>query len=381
VDADPRPRVILLNGIELEAWNYSHSFARCTDNREIQAMLARTRRVEQQQQTTINWLHPADQTVLETTLAFEQVAIDLTAYLARCEPDPYVREAFHFGLLEDFDHLYRYSELIDYLEGKDPQTITQGKTDVLPGRPTVAHHNAPEMRLLRHYEKNRALPLSKLHILTLLSGEQQTYNFYKNSGNYYGAPIARELYAEIGEVEEEHVSFYESLLDPAETHLERQVMHELMEVYNYYHCFEHETDSRIKSIWEQFLHYELEHLHLWADLYRKYEGVDPRDVFGEQMTVDFKFQENKDYLRMVLERQVDVREVDGVWMMKDDLPPDWPSLAYQAAVNGRGIPSEEISDLQARAAEPPERPGDELLERARSLAMEMRDDAMLQGVR
>src|SRR3712207_7891498 len=46
---------------------------------------------------------------LETTLAYEQVAIDLTAYLARHEPDPYLREVLNFGLLEDFDHLYRYS--------------------------------------------------------------------------------------------------------------------------------------------------------------------------------------------------------------------------------------------------------------------------------
>jgi len=54
-------------------------------------LLARTRRVEDQQQTTINWLNPGDATNLETTLAYEQVAIDLTGYLARHEPDPYVR--------------------------------------------------------------------------------------------------------------------------------------------------------------------------------------------------------------------------------------------------------------------------------------------------
>src|SRR5829696_5468488 len=135
VDAYTRTRVILMNGIEVEAWNYSHAFARCTDNPEIKALLARTRMVEQQQQTTINWLNPADQTVLETTIAYEQVAVDLTAYLARHEPDPYLREALHFGLLEDFDHLYRYSELLDYLEGTDPNAILQGKRRSSPGGP------------------------------------------------------------------------------------------------------------------------------------------------------------------------------------------------------------------------------------------------------
>ena len=207
VDAYTRTRVILMNGIEVEAWNYSHAFARCTDNPEIKALLAKTRMVEQQQQTTVNWLNPADQSVLETTIAYEQVAIDMTAYLARNEPDPYVREAFNFGLLEDFDHLYRYGELLDYLEDKDPNTIVQGKTEILPGRATADHHNDPEVMLRKHYERNRALPLSKLHILTLLSGEQQTYNYYKTQGPLYANRLARELYAEIGEVEEHHVTF------------------------------------------------------------------------------------------------------------------------------------------------------------------------------
>jgi hypothetical protein len=163
VDAYTRTRVILMSGIENGAWNFAHHFARSTDDPVTKSLLARTRMV-QQQQTTINWLNPADQSVLETTIAYEQVAIDLTAYFARNEPDPYVREAFNFGLLEDFDHLYRYSELLDYLEGKEADSILQGKTEVFPGRPTSEHHNDPEVRLLRHYERIKevhAAPIDK----------------------------------------------------------------------------------------------------------------------------------------------------------------------------------------------------------------------------
>ena len=378
VDAYTRTRIILMNGIETEAWVFSNQFHRSTDNPEIRALLARTRRVEQQQQITVNWLNPADQTIVETTIGYEQVAIDMTAYLARNEPDPYVREAFNFGLLEDFDHLYRYSELLDYLEGTDPNTIVQGKTDIVPGRPTQDHHNDPEVRLLKHYEKNRALPLSKLHIMTLLSGEQQTYNYYKNVGPFFEDPLARRLYAEIGEVEEEHVTFYGSLLDPTETMLERQVLHELMEVYNYLHCVQQETDERIRGIWDQFLHMELTHLQLWAEMMEKYEGRDPAELFGSTLTVDFQFTENKEYIRRTLERQRDVRELplppDGGpnWMMKNQLPRDWPSYAYQEVVNADGSPSEEIVDRQRREAQRTERPGNDLLERARELAVQAR---------
>jgi rubrerythrin len=376
IEAYSRARVILMNGIEAEAGLYSHSFARMTDNREIKALLARTRRVEDQQQTTINWLNPGDQTILETTLGYEQVAVDLTAYLARHEPDPYVREALHFGLLEDFDHLYRYSELLDYLEGTDPNSVLQGKTDILPGRPTEVHHNDPEMRLLRHYEKNRAHPLSKLHIWTLLSGEQQTRNYYKEHGPEFTDRRARELYAEISEVEEEHVSYYESLVDPTETPLERQVLHELVEVYNYLHCFEQETDPRLKQIWDEFLHMELTHVQLWGEMLKKYEGIEPEVLFGAELSVEFQFQENKEYVRGVLEQQRDLREIGERWVFKDDLPKNWPSYAYQKIVNGDGVPSEEIMQEQSgRHNGTAQHPGDELLARARELAQQFSQTA------
>ena len=105
VDAYTRCRVILMNGIEMESILFSHNFARISDDNALKGLLANIRRVDSQQQTTINWLNPFDQTVLETTIAYEQVAVDLTAYLARTEPDPYMKDVLHFGLLEDFDHL------------------------------------------------------------------------------------------------------------------------------------------------------------------------------------------------------------------------------------------------------------------------------------
>jgi hypothetical protein len=58
--------------------------------------------------------------------------------------------------------------------------------------------------------------------------------------------------------------------------------------------------------------------------------------------------------------------------MKDQLPKDWPSYAYQAAVNADGVPSEEIVDRQRREAQRTERPGNDLLERARELAVQFR---------
>ena len=352
VDAFTRCRVILMNGIENEAAIFSHAFARASDDPDLKAQLAALRRVEHQQQNTINWLNPADQSVLETTIGFEQVAIELTAYLARTEPDPYVKQAFDFGLLEDFDHLYRFSQLLDLVHGKDPNEILQGRTDVLPARPTQDHHNAPFLRLLNHYEKSRAHPRSKVNVLTLLAGEQQTMNFYKTVGGMYGSPEARQLYAEISIVEEEHVSQYESLADPTETWLERWVLHEFTECANYYTCMETEIDPRIKQLWEMFLSYELEHLRIAGEALERLQGKDPQELMGaEGLPTPATFEINREYVTNVIKETSGLRLVmGGKWARLDELPDDWPSFAYQAAVHADGAASEAVVRMRMDAA-------------------------------
>jgi hypothetical protein len=351
VDAFTRCRVILMNGIEMEAAIFSHAFARVSDDPDLKAQLAAIRRVEHQQQNTINWLNPSDQSILETTIGYEQVAIELTAYLARTEPDPYVKQAFDFGLLEDFDHLYRYSQLLDLIHGKDPNEILQGRTDVLPARPTQDHHNAPFLRLLNHYEKTRAHPRSKVNVLTLLAGEQQTMNFYKTVGNMYGSPEARQLFAEISIVEEEHVTQYESLADPTETWLERWVLHEYTECANYYTCMETEVDPRLKAMWELFLSYELEHLRIAGEALRRMQNKDPEELMGTELPTPATFETNREYVTNVIKEQSDLRLVmGGKWARLSELPEDWPSYSYQAAVHADGAASETVLRMRMDAA-------------------------------
>ena len=87
-DAFTRVRIILMNGIESEASRFGHACARM--NKELQLPLALVRRAEQHQQTMVNWLLPADQSPLETTIGYEQVAVEVTASLAQQEPDAYI---------------------------------------------------------------------------------------------------------------------------------------------------------------------------------------------------------------------------------------------------------------------------------------------------
>ncbi|MBQ2644565.1 hypothetical protein IJG14_03215, partial [bacterium] len=271
VDCYTRTRQILMNGIEVESWGFKHQLNRFLSHldSEDKVNISRIGRIENQQQMTCNWLGAADQSVLETTLGYEQVAVDLTAWLAQNEPDKYVKETFNFGLLEDFDHLYRYAQFAYIEEGVEPNDIVKGQTDVIIGRPTQHHHNCNGLRIRKHYDKTKALPQTKVNILTVLSGEQQTHNFYAEHGFMYGNHVLRETYAEIKDVEEEHVTMYESLIDPTETMLEKALLHEFTEVCNYYTCLEDEVDEEIKKYWELFLDMELGHLRVISDIFKK----------------------------------------------------------------------------------------------------------------
>lgn len=338
-DAFTRVRIILMNGIETEALRFSHSCARM--NRELQVPLAQVRRAEQHQQTLINWLLPPDQSPLETTIAYEQVAIEVTAAVVQQEPDPYLAQVLRFGMLEDFDHLYRYSALLDRMEGKDANNILQSYTDILPGRPTVFHHRDPQDDLRTPYDRLTALPISKLNALTILAGEHQTHDYYANIGPLFADPLARQLYAEIASIEEQHVTQYESIIDPNETWMEKWMLHEAMEVWAYWSCVQQESNPRIKAIWERFLDYELGQLHEVMDFYRTLDLREPEELIPATLPEPVKFESQREFVRETLANELDLRAAGASFVDAADEPQD--SLRYRDQLNSQGSPSELVT--------------------------------------
>jgi hypothetical protein len=336
-DAFTRVRVILMNGIESEQNRFLHALARM--NGELQLDAAKIRRVEQHQQTLVNWLNPGDQSVLETTIGFEQVAIEVTASVAQSEPDAYLAQVYRYGLLEDFDHMYRYSALMDRMEGKDANSILQSYTDILPGRPTVVEHRHPADELRRPYQRHAAHPLSKLNALTIMAGENQTHDYYMTVGPTFSDPLARLLYAEIASIEEQHVTQYESIIDPNETWLEKWLMHEANEVYNYWSCASFETNDRIKAIWERFVDYELGHLHYVAELLQRHARRDPEEFLPRTLPEPIQYKSQREFVRETL-REVPYRAVGTEIGLLEESP---ETLAYRNQMNSEGSPSELVS--------------------------------------
>lgn len=337
-----RARIILMNGIETEAAMFLHQFNRHCDDMEVKKVIAESRRIEQQQQKAVNYQIPADETLLEVTIGYEQVAVDLTAWLAQNEKDENVKQALDFALLEDFDHLYRYADLMDLECGIKAERVVQEYTEITPGRPTAAHHRHPQDEIRKHINKDDADIQTKLNILTIVAGEQQTMNFYMNNGNRHGSNLGRGLYMEIGQVEEQHVSHYESLNDPNMSWYEMLLMHEYTECWLYYSMYKEEVDEVLKKLWEQHLYMEIGHLNHAVKLLKEKEGKEAKDMLPKALPSIFKFQSNKEYIRKILEEQIHLTTQDQGYVSVKDLDENSRFRTFNKKVNNIWVPSNEV---------------------------------------
>ena len=149
------------------------------------------------------------------------------------------------------------------------------------------------------------------------------------------------LYAEIAAVEEQHVTHYGSLIDPTETWLEKWLLHEANEAYNYWSCVQSEGNPRVKAVWERFLDYELGQFHFVAELFEKVERREAASVISEKIAEPIEYKSHRDYVRQVLEAEVDFRAM-GTQITTDGTE-SAATEAYRRQLNSEGSPSEAVA--------------------------------------
>lgn len=347
VDPYTKTRIILMNGTEFESNWFSHQFARHTDDVDLKRDLALTRMIEKRQQLKISLLKPMDETVLEHTIGYEQLAVDLTAELAEREADCNVKKALDFALLEDFDHLYRYANLLEMEQGVYAERLVGRYTEIMPGRPTIAHHRYPKDNVKYAINAKKSDVQTVLSTMIITAAEQQTMNYYMNVTTFAASELGRRLYQEIALVEEVHVAQYESLMDDSATWLESALWHEYCECYLYWSCYQTETDARIKKFWEENLEFEIAHLHKAADLLKKYEKKEWQQIIpcGE-FPAPISLHENVDYVRKILENTVQYTSLKEDYKKIEDMPQNADFFRYQDIVNPAAdtVPSHKVID-------------------------------------
>lgn len=333
VDPYTKTRIILMNGAETEQIFFLHQFNRNCDNNDVRRQIAKIRKISQQMQKLIQCLKPINENVLEETISYEMLAVDLTARLAQNEPDQYVKAALDFALLEDFDHLYRYANLLEMDYGIPAEKLVGRYTEIMPARPTIAHHRCPNDSVKFHINRDSSL-LTKLHVNIITAAEQQTMNFYMNICNLYPTDLGRRLYQEIGMVEEQHVTHYGSLMNTNMTWYENLLLHMYTMCYLYYSCMQDETNEYIKKVWEEGYIRSVSGLHIAACLLRQYGNMEPTQVIP-----DGKFPKllclgpNIEYVREVLKCTVDYTSLREEYTPVQNLQPHADFFKYQGIVN------------------------------------------------
>ncbi len=334
VDPYTKTRIILMNGTEFEANWFSHQFARHTTDNDLRRALSETRDIEKQQQLRLSLLKPIDETPLEHTIGYEQLAVDLTAELAKRESDCYVKRALDFALLEDFDHLYRYADLLEMESGVKAERLVGKYTEIMPGRPTISHHRYPTDNVKRNINSKNASLETVLATMIITAAEQQTMNYYMNITPFGMSDMSRKLYEEIALVEEEHVTQYESLMDSGATWFEMLLLHEYCECYLYWSCYMTECNPYIKGIWEENLSYELTHLKNAAALMEKYEKKSWQEVIPKPcFPAPLSLHENIDYVREVLGNTVQFTGEGEEYVRVEKLPSDSNFFTFQRIMN------------------------------------------------
>ena len=340
VDPYTRTRVILMNGTEFEQVWFGHQFSRNTADNELRRQIALIRRSEQQQQKLISHLKPDDENALEHTIGYEQLAVDLTAHLAKRVTDLNIKAALDFALLEDFDHLYRYADYLDMQNGEKAENLVGRYTEIMPGRPTIAHHRHPYDSVRCPMTGTKPCTMDMLAANIITAAEQQTMNYYMNTAALWPNELGRRLYQEIGMVEEQHVTQYGSLLNPSLSWLENELVHQYVECWLYWSCVETETEPHIKKIWSFLFEQELMHLHCAQALLREYESKEYQQVIPDaEFPAPLKLESNIDYVRNILGTTVNDTALRETYVDVNSVPDHGTFADYQNQVN---IPKENV---------------------------------------
>ena len=177
-------------------------------------------------------------------------------------------------------------------------------------------------------------PIDMLAANIITAAEQQTMNYYMNTAALWPDETGRRLYQEIGMVEEQHVTQYGSLLNPNLSWLENLLVHQYVECWLYFSCFETETDPRIREVWGCLFDQELIHLHTALDLLRRYENKDWQQVIpNAEFPSPLRLESNIEYVRGVLGSTVNLTALRENYVDVHELDENSDFAKYQKQVN------------------------------------------------
>lgn len=100
--------------------------------------------------------------------------------------------------------------------------------------------------------------------------------------------------------------------------------------------------ARRRQTWERFLSYEIGHLQVAMEAFKRIEKRDPAEIVPATLPDPIAYESHRQFVKDTFLGEVDLR-ADGKQYV-DKLNEPQRSLDYRAHLNSRGCPSEQIAD-------------------------------------
>lgn len=338
-----RAHIILLNALETEAVFFLHMLLSKTENPELRKEISLLCRAEQQQQKQINWLIPFQESPVEMAICYEATEAGLASAIAQNEPDDRILSALEFIMIEDIDHLYRFSNLYQYSDETPADWLVRNLLEIFPGRPSVISHRHPIDTVCAPIDFSKSHIKTLINCLLISSLEFQTNNFLSNIGNRIIDKEGRALFQEIAQVEEQHLTIANSLIDPSFPAIEMLMLIQYTECYLYHSVMCSENDERIREIWNSNLQFEIGHLQFTNKLIeRYYEKNGLSEIYPSEIPELAILFPHKPYLRHSEVYQIRKNLENGQFI------PMWESKkmdryhSFLKSINQNFVPSQKI---------------------------------------
>ena len=104
---------------------------------------------------------------------------------------------------------------------------------------------------------------------------------------------------------------------------------------------QYEANSKVKSIWDRFIDYELGQLHFVMDLFKQFEKRDPAEILPAQLPEPIRYESHRAFIKEVLKTEVHLRAKGAQFIDQEE--PDSASARARRALNKHGAPSEIVA--------------------------------------
>lgn len=254
LSAVTRNKLLTMRACEKENWLEYHIASQLTKDISLKKLLWQIIYVEHKHQSALEMLIDPSLSPNELLLALESQACEAYQQAITLEPDESIKSAYQLVLSEHNEHACLFLEHLKNT-GQEPILITEGQS-FSPRRPLQEQYRLPVDNVWHSeadgpYKKETVAIETVVNIRTLIALEGALVDWQHHLFSRLTDEALKLLVAQVRRIEEQHLVTLESLVDPAETLLDKLLCLEFTETENYRRFLEDEAVAAVKKMFQQ----------------------------------------------------------------------------------------------------------------------------------